>query len=241
MYKVVVSSGCSFAHGFGLENRDDKYSSLLSKYLDTSLIDVSVSGSSNENIAAATVYGINQALKIADPSEILVVVGWTEISRVEYWNTKIARLQSAFMLSENHGFSATDRLTNTTFITKFVRENMYEPCYTYYKLLHAFNYVYNTCKAYNIKLINLQNLTLIKARMPSGVIINSGMRAENYTADVVSSEVSDAFNSMFRSRSFLQLIFEAEDYRLPLDAHPSALGHRVWFETIAERHKDILK
>ena len=241
MYKVVVSGGCSFAHGFGLKNRDDKYSSLLAKHLGASLIDVSVSGSSNENIAAATVYGINQALKKADPSKILVVVGWTEISRFEYWNKKIARIQSAFMFSENHKFSAADRLSNATFISHFIRENMYEPCYTYYKLLHAFNYVYNTCKAYNIQLINLQNLVLIKARMPSGIILNSEMRTENYTNDVVSSEVTDAFNSMYRSESFLQLIFKDEAYRIPLDAHPSALGHKVWFETITERHKDILK
>lgn len=237
MSKVLVSSGCSFAYGHLLPDRTKKYSNLLADRIGAKLIDVSVSGSSNENIAAATAYGINQALKQVDPSNITVVVGWTHINRLEFWSTKIARIQSVFLTP--YGYSGAD--LHTKEIGSFVGEKLWEPCYTYYKLLHAFNYVHSLCGIDNIKVIHLQNLKIDKVEMPSGVILNASMRTENYTRDVLSPENIAVFESMCTSLSFSDLVGKDRKLRVSDDNfHPSEIAHRMWANRIYNIHRSYL-
>jgi hypothetical protein len=251
MTKVIISGGCSFAYGYGLNDRNKKYASLLAEKTGAELVDVSVSGSSNENIATSVVYGLNQSLKKHKPENIIVIIGWTEIARMEYWDKSIARLQSCFL----HGFipkntnSSRHQLLRNTQI--FVEKHMWDPCFSYYKLLHAFNYVNSLCKLHGVSVIHLQNLNIIKAKMTAGPVGLTSMRCEYYTDGVLSVEDEETFNAMCDSVSFSRFLFnlyhESVKKYLPeqllvkpnVDNHPNELGHQLWAEEIFNKHQSI--
>lgn len=85
--KLLVS-GCSFTHGcetyngfMHAKNVEQSYSKFLSDLLDTDLINVALSGASNDYIFFSI---IDEILK-RDPSEIhSVVVAWTTVSRLTW-------------------------------------------------------------------------------------------------------------------------------------------------------------
>lgn len=241
MSAIIVSGGCSMAHGFGLKNRNKNYAAILAEKYKTDLLDVSVSGASNENIAASTAFGINRALSYKKYNKIVAIVGWTEMDRFEYWDKQILRLQSLFMNRDAHIISAKD--TRIKKINNFVYENMWDPCFSYYKLIHSFNYVFNLCKAHGVQLINLKNIDIIKAKMPPGKIDNAAVRVQDYTEGVLSDEATDIFNKMYNKPSFLQ--FTETDTRYKIDPyrdhHPSELGHLLWAQIIEkDNHKVFL-
>jgi hypothetical protein len=235
MLKALVSSGCSFAYGFCLEDRTKSYAHLLSNLLDVELIDTSTSGASNENIASATAFGVAEAIRRYRPEEIVVVVGWTEMGRMEFWDRKLARIQSVFPFrrSENSQTYQKD-------ITKFVSEYMWEPCYSYYKLIHAFNYVQSLCKAHGIPIIHLKNIDLYKTSMPSGKILHSTMRTEWYSENILSKQDQLCFDKMFESQSFYSIINERSDYAFIDSKHPTAIAHQFWANQIYQQNTDIL-
>ncbi len=251
MTKIIVSGGCSFAYGYSLKDREKRYASLIASQLGCDILDVSVAGSSNDNIAASVAYGLNKALLTHNPKDILVMIGWTEVSRYEYWNKHIARIQTIMMhwLPSDKEFLERTKLVE---IRNFVRENMWEPCYSYYKTLHAFNYIHNLCKARGVNVVHIKNLEMVKARMPDGVINHASMRQENYTNGVLSLEDAAEFSKMFNSIScmkFLSILFNGKDRKYipsdlyvnpPLDNHPTELGHRLWADEIFKRYSYIL-
>lgn len=239
MSAIIVSGGCSFAHGFGLKNRHRNYANILAEKYQTDLLDVSVSGASNENIAASTAFGINRALSYKKYNKIIAIVGWTEMERFEYWDKQILRLQSLYMNRDAHIIS--DRGDRINKMSNFVYENMWDPCFSYYKLIHSFNYIYNICKAHNVQLINLKNIDLVKVKMPSGRILNAAVRTQDYTEGVLSQEATNIFIKMCNNPSFLQLTETDTKYRIDpgRDDHPSELAHLMWAETIEKDNQEI--
>lgn len=235
MLKALVSSGCSFAYGFHLEDRTKSYAYLLSKLLDVELIDASTSGASNENIASATAFGVAEAIRRYKPEEIVVVVGWTEMGRMEFWDKKLARIQSVFPSQRKENSQTYQKE-----ISKFVSNYMWEPCYSYYKLIHAFNYVQCLCKAHRIPVIHLKNIDLYKVKMPFGKIWNSTMRSEWYSENILSEQDQLCFDRMFESRSFYSIITERSDYVFSDNGHPTALAHQLWANQIYQQNTDIL-
>ena len=254
MTKVIVSGGCSFAYGYRLEDRDKKYSSLIANEIGVKLIDVAVSGAANENIAPCIAYGLNQALAAFNPKDIIVMVGWTELNRIEYYNKHISRLQTCFTtgIPPSHGEKPANDERRKWSIHDFVIANMWEPCYSYYKLLHAFNYVHSLCELRGVRVIHLKNLDQVKARMAPGEIHSGAMRSENYTNGVLSNSYVQSFNDMFESVSFIEFLrrhmrgkkrkYTPEDllYKPNFDHHPTEIAHRIWAKEIFRRHQHIL-
>ena len=244
MAKVIVSGGCSFAYGFNLKNRDSRYASLLADHYDTDLIDVSGTAKSNETIAASISYGLNQAIKKYNPQDIVVLVGWTETARMEYWDKRCADFQAFF----SHGFVPRWRtpaeVLRLTVISDFFMDKLWDPCYSYYKLLHAFNYVHNICLANKVRVIHLKNLNIIKAQMPSHERKHCDtLRLVNYTEDIFSLETAKAFDRMYEMDSFTDLISKdpKKYYILPgTDHHPNELGHLMWMENINQTYGKII-
>jgi hypothetical protein len=234
MCKVIVSGGCSFAYGFSLPDRSKRYAQLLARLLDVELIDVSTSGASNENIASATAFGIAEAIKRYKPEEIVVIVGWTEMGRVEFWDKKLVRLQSTF---PNQNKNKTESYQKD--IATFVGKHMWEPCYSYYKLIHAFNYVHNLCKSHSIQVIHLKNVNFFKAKMPAGKILNSSMRTEWYAEGILSEPDQLCFNQLYDSQSFDGIISQRSDYVFNDNGHPTALAHQFWANQIHQHNTNI--
>lgn len=231
------------AYGFNLPDREKKYSSLLANHFNAELIDVSAAGASNDNIAAATAYGINQALTKASPSEIVVLAGWTEMDRFEYWNKDQVRIYSLFMNRERHKYGDLSKVSKEAELTEMAIEHMWEPCFGYYKLVHAFNYIDNLCRAHGIRVIHLQNIEVLIVPMPNRRLSNASIRLEHYTKGVFSPETAKAFRDMYNGSNFLDFVFADKRYRLEpgRDDHPSELGHKMWADKILKKYAGLLQ
>ena len=81
---ILYTNGCSFTWGDELSNRNSRYASLLSNKLNYELVDNSMCGSSNERILRTT-FDYLQDPK-TDLENLLVVIGWSGISRTELYN-----------------------------------------------------------------------------------------------------------------------------------------------------------
>ncbi len=243
MSKVIVSGGCSFAYGFNLKNRDDRYASLLANHYGVDLIDVSGPGKSNETIATSVSYGLTQARKKYDPSNIVVIVGWTETARMEYWDKERAMLQSCFFTGYiPHTILAEKQRLGL--ISDFITNKLWDPCYSYHKLLHAFNYVHALCVASGVRVIHLKNLNIIKATMPNhGKNRLDSLRLTNYTEDSIFPESKSMFDAMCEATSFRDLIIKDQKYLLSpgIDHHPNELGHQMWAKQIKQLYDYIIK
>jgi hypothetical protein len=239
MKKVLVSGGCSFAYGFNLIDRDDRYSKILSREYDLELIDTSTSGASNENIAAATVTGVHRALQKYKPREIVVVVGWTDQARFEYWDKSIERIQSAFINHRQHANGSRDQHHRN--VSDFVIENMWTAEFGYYRLIHAFNYLNSFCKAHGVVVINKPSLTLFKIPFEPGVIRNSEMSCDAYTENVIMPVDIRAWESIFVSTSFHEFTAKRKQQLIPgLDSHPNPEGHRGWADKMKKEYGNVL-
>jgi hypothetical protein len=102
-----------------------------------------------------------------------------------------------------------------------------------------------------VRVLHIKNLEIVKARMPSGTILNAAMRKENYTNKVLSNEDAEVFNSMYNTTSFIKFIRQmCEDSSTKYDAsqlmikpgydhHPSELSHQLWAEEIYKTNQHI--
>ena len=87
---ILYTNGCSFTWGDELSNRNSRYASLLSNKLNYELVDNSMCGSSNERILRTT-FDYLQDPK-TDLENLLVVIGWSGISRTELYNDGVDAL-----------------------------------------------------------------------------------------------------------------------------------------------------
>lgn len=91
MLKHILVTGCSFAYGKELDNRDDRYAMLIAKKLNCSLHDVTRSGSCNHLINDYSFEKLNQLIfdEKIDPQEILVIHSLSFINRLPvYWKSR---------------------------------------------------------------------------------------------------------------------------------------------------------
>lgn len=249
MGKVLVSAGCSFAWGQGLQDRNKKYASLISSLYGMTLIDAGIPGASNEQIATSGVWAINHALKKANSNDVVVIVGWTDQARVEYWDKILMSIRSAHTLPSIHPDMRVDILNSKNAIMfakhneiyKFVADNMWTPGYSYYKLLHGFNYINTYAKAKNVRIINIANIELYRTKLPPTAQVNILVAPNRYTEDIIDDEYS--FKSLFvKGASFSELVgSNMKEYKVSYkDHHPNEKAHAVWAERIVNENKDIL-
>ena len=81
---ILYTNGCSFTWGDELSNRNSRFASLLANKLNCKLVDGSMNGSSNERILRTT-FDYLQDPK-TDLENLIVVIGWSGISRTEIYN-----------------------------------------------------------------------------------------------------------------------------------------------------------
>lgn len=88
MFDTIVSSGCSYAWGDELKDRNDRYSFLLAKLCDARLIDYSGRGASNEMISNSIINNVSRLIsaKKINLEKTLVLVQWTMKDRLHYFS-----------------------------------------------------------------------------------------------------------------------------------------------------------
>ena len=81
---ILYTNGCSFTWGDELSNRNSRYANLLANKLNCELVDGSMCGASNERILRTTLDYLQDPK--TDLENLIVVIGWSGISRTELYN-----------------------------------------------------------------------------------------------------------------------------------------------------------
>ena len=239
MIKCLISGGCSFAYGFNLRNRDERYAKILADHMTADLIDTSAAGMTNEFIAAATISGIVKALEINQyqPEELLVLVGWTTTERFEYFNRKVGRIMSGYVNAALHVHG--DMTQQDKDRSELISKELWDPSYGYYKLVHAFNYLNSFCKAHNVKIVHIANIPHIKARFPSVKLRNAAINNNDIIRGSLTSEVETALTALSGERTFQELTMR-DPFKYTLnpkfDTHPNSAGHAMWAEKLIQKY-----
>lgn len=227
---IIVSAGCSYAHGYGLANKDDRYAALISEYSGHELIDMSTSGSSNDYIASCAVAGVNAALKKAAPQQIALVIGWTTQSRIEYFD-KDERLILSIM-------TAYRGLENEYNIGGIPRERiasaLWHPAYGYYRFLCGFQRVESFCKDVGVKVIHLQNINLHPIPFEDTKCVQSRFRQPFVLDNLLTDEQREKLGLLLEQQSF-QVVCKSKKL-LDNTVHPTAVGHSMWAHMIMEKY-----
>jgi len=88
MITDVVSSGCSYAWGQELENRDNRFFKIISKKLNANLHDTSMPGNCNQLICTDTIDKLLDLIhnqKISK-EKIFVIINWSFLDRIGYYD-----------------------------------------------------------------------------------------------------------------------------------------------------------
>ena len=238
MYKCLVSGGCSFAFGFNLKNRDKRYAKLIADHMKVELIDVSAAGVSNDFIASATVSGITRALSKYAPEEILVLVGWTTTERFEYFNKEHGRVLASFVNPGNHRYGNVKE--PDLLRSEYISQNLWDPSYGYYKLVHSFNYVYSVCKAYGIKCIHKHNVMHHAAHFPKIKLRHTLLRNEQLSNLALTPDAQQCLKSWSQEVSFQEFTMKKAYVVAPgFDTHPSEQGNVSWAAKLVVKHKEF--
>jgi hypothetical protein len=98
MFDYVVAGGCSLAHGVELKDRSDRFTNLVARHYNSKITDYSGSGYSNEAIAMNVINGIagQLARNEINPEKTLVLINWTYINRLVYYNSDVKGWFSMF-------------------------------------------------------------------------------------------------------------------------------------------------
>lgn len=232
--KTLISVGCSFAFGQGLEDPTQSYAHILANKYNRRLFDYSRAGCSNEYIASACAAAVKTVLMHSKPEDVVVIVGWTEQARLTIFDTEYGDILSAFP-HLNRPRNPVDRIIN---------KYAWHESFGVYKLFHAYNYVNMICRAYGIKCIHLASMDAIMVSFPNSTVKSDRSKQDTRVLfdifdHVDRTEIQKLFNY---KDSFLYLI-KSDPERFLLqkdDTHPNAEAHRVWADRISENYGDIL-
>lgn len=232
MSVTLLSGGCSFAYGYGLNDRDGRYSSLIAKNRGWDLVDVSGGAFANETIATAVVSGLNKLLKAGkDPSSIVVVVGWTSQSRMEYFDVSSSRMMTLLTVPPDYyvhpSLQKIGKLERVD-----IASAMWHNGYGYYKYLHAFNYVDSFCHLHNIKLIHIQNLDIFPVKMPNEQRPYTDVVTNDLITEALSGEAQKRLKKLLIQKTFAFLANRNKD--IDDSGHPQLKSHLLWADYVGE-------
>lgn len=106
MSKILLSNGCSWVNGAGLQDRNnERWSHHLSKKMNMQDVNISSEGASNDTITRTTIewFTKNQV----DFKDVFVVIGWTQFTRAEFFNDVTKEYENQNFVS--FGDSETDK------------------------------------------------------------------------------------------------------------------------------------
>ena len=106
--KILLTNGCSWVNGAGLSNREtQRWSYHLAKKLNMEDVNLSSEGVSNDTIIRTTIEWLKENKDKF--SDILVIVGWTQMTRTEFFNDVTKEWENQNFVS--FGDDNTDKTT----------------------------------------------------------------------------------------------------------------------------------
>jgi hypothetical protein len=239
MKKVLVSAGCSYAYGYMLQDRSDRYSNIIAKKYGLGLIDLGAAGVANETIASFAIAGVNRALEMYKPEEITLLVGWTSQGRMEYFRKKIDTVLAWLVAGHTTNPSTLNMLTDD--ISAFdILNAAWTPGFGYYRFLSAFNSVNTHCKYYGVDIVNRQSMTMLPVAMPEGAA-EGKHRATSQTIFnkyLLSRDCKDALKELQDTSVFRDIVLPSNE--LDNTNHPTKEGHQRWAEILMKDHHNKL-
>jgi hypothetical protein len=237
MYKCVISGGCGYAYGFGLNDRSKRYAQFIANHLNAVLIDRSITNAGNELIASSLVVGINEALKTYKSNEIVVLVGWTTIERYEYYNMEYGRITS----SVKDEFRLVGNEANSQIrIAKFINSNLWDPSYGYYKMIHSFNYLNSVCETKKIKVVHRRNTGHNQAfnrGFPKVSVPHSEINNKDLIDKALLNEYAHQYKICMESDVFEK--FAEKKGMISKNKYPTEEGHYNWAKHLIAQHGSL--
>ena len=100
--KILLTNGCSWVNGAGLQDREsERWSYHLAKKLNMEDINLSSEGASNDRILRTTIEWLKENKDKF--SDVLVVIGWTQMTRTEFFNDVVGKWENQNFLSFGDG------------------------------------------------------------------------------------------------------------------------------------------
>jgi hypothetical protein len=224
---VLISGGCSYAYGEGLANRDDRYAQKVADYMDKELVDVSVPGASNDYIASCVIMGINRALSQGkQPSDIVVMVGWTSQARYEYYDTGVDLIMSVMAMvgpgTQHHKIGNVSR--------DQIVESMWGPSFGYYQFLRAYQRVDAHCKLLGIPVIHKQSINVYAINFRAAPHAFASFAQNEIINHALTPEQKKSVKHLLNQSSFQTMA--AADKELDETQHPTSPSHFKWANLI---------
>lgn len=156
MFDYIVSTGCSLAFGDELNNRDARYSKLISNDYGAELFDFSQRGASNEIISQKTINGILELeyTKKIDIEKSLIIVQWSFMNRLNYFLSKKKKYYNIVRRKSGIGVMAdtTSELPNDYKFYNFYEDHDSSQ-YIFYNYIKNIHHTQSFLKSKNLKYV----------------------------------------------------------------------------------------
>jgi hypothetical protein len=228
--KILLTNGCSWVNGAGLVDKEtQRWSYHLAKKLDMEDINISSEGASNDRILRTTVDWITENKEKI--SEIIVVIGWTQITRMEIYNDITKNWETQNFVSFGDG--ETDKKSESFYEEQsrhMVRQaSDYTPNEIWWRvyLKYYFNFE-KLSKEYQNILLYLQSILksldikyLFFQSFAKENITNSLLDTENILEENMADHM---FNKLGKNPDF------SDEY-----GHPGTASHKIWADFLFEK------
>lgn len=232
--KHLINAGCSFSYGWGLKKHlgETPFGEIIAGHLNYKYHSTAQPGVGNTYIANCTVNKLKKLINTEkiNPSDIVVLVGWTDMGRYDFWDKEKKKVDSIILKIDGRQVSRQISRPYYNEVCTFFTEKMWDPVLSFYQSVNALCYLNDVCKYYGVSIINLANLRLFR--------VNSTL-----TDGIVNDYKQVIDKLMQKDSTFLSFVrTDPNKYQcMPgVDSHPNFVAHQEWATIIMEKYSDIL-
>lgn len=224
----LFANGCSFTWGGELNDRKDAYPTLLSKKLNYELIDYSECGASNDKILRTSIDFLTDSIgKGYKTSEIKVVIGWSGISRREFYDEY-----------SNNWQKITPTMTNTnphaTAHFKYLQSEKQDNIRFYHQVLLLQSFLkQNNIDYFFFRIDDGQTKSMIKDG--SNTEVTDGFTLEHISNYMINFIDSDKFPSYVDSKNTFRDYALSNGGGLKPQRHPDEKSHEIFSDYIYKK------
>jgi hypothetical protein len=211
---ILYTNGCSFTWGDELNNRKDRYGVLLSKKLNCKhMVDHSHCASSNQRILRTTL----SYLQDKNLEDYIVVIGWSGISRREYFLNKSWTKITPTMIG--------DDVTATTYYSN-IQSSVQDNLDFYYQVLLLQMWLEKRNAKYFMFRIDDGN---VKMKLRDG-----SYRTDEYSVNTLKDINLNTFPSFNNDKLTFREYALSNGGAMKKRLHPDEKSHKIFMEHIYE-------
>ncbi len=242
MSRYLISVGCSFAFGQGLEDRTLAYPHLIAQRSNRILVPGHKPGSDNSLLVNTATELCLQTLRNQQESFNLVVLfGWTDPLRHPFWDKKNGRMGTLLPTQGYRFHSSSRRVVDPEYagICDFFFKNMWDANYSARVFVKDFNLINLMVDKLNVSIIHLANLRPFDLRFKSSDLFFPDHN-ERYLQFIKDKSLVDLIHS--EPKKYAMSAIEDENGKITpeSDFHPNELAHKMWADKITHKYASIL-